>query len=162
MRLYEISNNYQRIADAIENSDEISTELLQELDAVEQNMSAKIENIGALIANLECEAQAIDEVIERQFVRQKRVNKKIENLKDYIKFELERCGINKMSTPQFDLSIRANPPSVVIQDESSIPEKYFKDRIMRSLDKSLISQDLKNNCDIPGVILERRTRIDIR
>jgi len=97
--------------------------------------------------------------MEQRFTR---VMKKITALKDYLKTNLEQCNIKEVKSPYFDIKIRTNPPSVIIEDESMIPLQYFREKLMRTLDKSTIAQELKNNIMIPGVHLQRQTRLEIR
>lgn len=160
--LYEIANEYQSIASSISDSDEITVEQIEALDQVSEDVKQKAVNIGALIRNLEVEANSINDAIVKMESRQISVNKKIEHLKEYLKLNLERCELKEVKSPMFDIKIKINPAAVVIQDIQSIPDKYFKEIIDRKLDKFLISQELKNEVMIPGVCLERRTRVDIR
>jgi hypothetical protein len=94
--------------------------------------------------------------------RADKLNNKIENIKTWLKSNLEKCDIKEINSPHFDIKIKLNPESVVVKDENLVPYFYFKEIIRRQLDKSLLSKALKDNMIIPGVFLERRTRLEIK
>lgn len=160
--LYEIANEYQEIANIIAECDEISVEQMTMLDQISEDIKQKSINIGALIRNLEVESLSIKDAIDKMESRKISVDKKIENLKEYLKSNLERCDLKEVKSAMFDVKIKINPAAVIVQDMKVIPDKYFKEIIEKRLDKFLIAQELKNEIMIPGVALERRTRIDIR
>ncbi len=160
--LYEIANEYQEIANSIGECDEISVEQIAMLDMVSEDIKHKSINIGSLIRNLEVESNSIKEAIDKMESRKISVDKKIEHLKEYLKVNLERCELKEVKSPLFDIKIKINPAAVFVKDMNAIPDKYFKEIIDRRLDKFLVAQELKNEIMIPGVSLERRTRVDIR
>jgi len=162
MNLYQMSSQYQSLMQNIIESDEITVEQLQSIESVNDSIEEKAKAMGALIKNMEAEYKAIQEAIMTMEERAIILNNKIENIKDYLKINLEKCEIKEVKSPWFDIKIKMNPASVVIKDENLIPTEYFKETLMRKVDKSLISQSLKNNIMIPGVLLERRTRLEIK
>ena len=162
MRLFEITAKYQSLMDEMANCDELTLEQLQAMESVDDSLQEKAKAVGAFIKNMEADYLAIQDAIKTMEERSRKINTKIENLKDYLKSNLEACDIKEVKSPYFDIRIKINPAAVVVQDEALVPEQYFKEKVMRSLDKTLLSQELKNNVLIPGVMLERRTRIEIR
>ena len=42
-------------------------------------------------------------------------------IRDYLLNNMQACGISKIESPWFVLSVKQNPPAVVIDDEASIP-----------------------------------------
>jgi len=162
VKLFEISTQYQALMDEIAQCDELSAEQLQALESVDDSLQEKAKAVGAFIKNMEADYFAINDAIKTMEERARKINTKIENLKQYLKDNLEKCDIKEVKSPFFDIRIKSNPASVIVQDEALVPEQYYKEKVMRSLDKALLSQELKNNVLIPGVMLERRTRIEIR
>jgi len=160
--LYEISSQYEKLMNDIMQCDEINQEQLSSITLIEDNIKDKSINVAAFIKNLESESDCIDKVISSMEERQRKVISKINFLTTYLKENLEKCNINEVKSSMFDIKIKLNPASVVVQDEKIIPSHYFKEMIMKRLDKTMISNELKNNIMIPGVSLERRTRIEIK
>jgi hypothetical protein len=160
--LYEIATEYQVLLNDIINSEEVSEEQISELNNINGDMKLKATNIGSLIKNIETESEAIDNAIENMYQRSKRLKNKADKLREYLKFNMESCKLEKVSSPYFDINIRFNPPSIVIKNENIIPKEYWRENIVTSIDKLLIARELKSNKEIPGIVIERRTRLEIR
>lgn len=160
--LYEIANEYQSLLAQVVNCDEILPEMIDELNSVTGDIKEKAVNVAAFIKNLEAEAEGIEKAVEAMQERALRINRKVDSLRDYLKMNLESCHLNEVKSPFFDIRIRTNPASVAIMDEKLIPEQYFREIMMRKVDKMMLSQELKNNAIIPGVALEKRTRLEIK
>lgn len=150
MKLYEISNEFQKIVDLIENCDEMTPELIAEFESVSQDASAKVINIGAFIKNLEAESQSMDSYIKNMQERQAKVDKKIESLKDYLKYNMDILKLNKVESPEFDVQLRANQYSLDLFDQALIPKEYIRVKESVSISKQDIIKDLKVGCDVPG------------
>jgi hypothetical protein len=160
--LYKIAMEYKQIMDSILECDELTEDHLNDIKAAEGAINDKAIAIGTIINNLDAEAAGIQDALKKMEERFTRAMKKIASLKDYLKSNLEQCNIKEIKSPYFDIKIRTNPPSVIVEDESQIPPQYFREMLMRRLDKSTLAQELKNNAVIPGVHLERQTRLEIR
>jgi Siphovirus Gp157 len=65
---------------------------------------------------------------------------------------MERASLKKLAEPDFTVSLRAVPPSVVVIDEALIPQDYWKPQPPR-LDRQSISAALKSGSGIPGAAL---------
>mgnify|MGYP001563451345 CR=1 FL=1 len=162
MKLFEISTHYQQLMNEISECDELTAEQLQAIESVDDSLQEKAKAVGAFIKNMEADLFAIQDAINTMEKRSSTLCGKIEHLKAYLKDNLERCDIKEIKSPYFDIRIKSNPAAVVVQDEALVPEYYFRSKLIRNLDKTLLSQELKNNVMIPGVTLEKRTRIEIR
>jgi hypothetical protein len=162
MNLYELSAEYQRLMDEVIQSDELSETLLSSIAFMHDSIEDKAKQIGKIIKNLEAEHCAIINAMQEMKQRADKLDNKIENIRDWLKVNMEKCDIKKINSPYFDIQIKNNPASVIIKDETLIPKAYFNEMIMRKVNKSLLSQELKNNIMIPGVFLEYRTRLEIK
>jgi len=83
-------------------------------------------------------------------------------MNDYLKGSMEQTDITKIECPFFKLSIQKNPVSVVIKNEAAIPEKFKKQVISWSIDKTAIKNAIKAGETIPGAVLINGTRLAIR
>lgn len=159
--LFEISNDYLKFMDYLSDIDEIREEDIYKIKEIESSFEECAVNIGLIIKMLDIEYNAISSNIESQEKRRSSVYKKIERLKKYVKEEMERVGTKVAKNSEVALKIKVNPPSVVLDDESLIPEKYFLEKRLLMLDKTHVSRDLKNNISVPGAHLEQKTRVEI-
>lgn len=64
---------------------------------------------------------------------------------------MDALGMRKRELPDLTASIAVGRPSVLITEESAIPDQYI--RVSRSPDKSALLQALKAGGDVPGVTL---------
>ena len=62
------------------------------------------------------------------------------------------ADIKKITAPDFTLSLRSGPASVVVVDEGRIPEAYWESREPR-LNKMGLLVDLKRGVSVPGALL---------
>jgi len=150
MKLYEISNEFQNIVDLIENCDEMSPELIDKLNNVSENASEKVINVAAYIKNLEAESDTMQLYLNNMRNRQDRVEKRIESLKEYLKYNMDILKLNKVESPEFDVQLRANNYSLDLFDQTAIPKEYFRTKESISISKQDIIKDLKVGCDVPG------------
>ena len=150
MKLYEISEEFQKVVDLIENCDEMSTEMIDMLNTVSENAHKKVIAVGAFIKNLAVKAKGMEDYIKNMSERCAKVEKKIGNLKDYLKYNMDILGLSKVESPEFDVSLRANPYSLELFDQSAIPKEYIKVKETLSISKQDIIKDLKVGCDVPG------------
>lgn len=150
MKLYEISSEFQKVVDLIENCDEMSPELIEQLNTVSENASAKVVNVAAYIKNLEAESASMDSYIKNMQDRQAKIDKKTENLKEYLKYNMEVLGLNKVESPEFDVSLRANSFSLDLFDQNAIPKDYLRIKETVTISRQDIIKDLKVGCEVPG------------
>lgn len=160
--LYEISNDYQRVLDSFLDKEIIDISDETELDKLNDDIEKKAINVASYIRNIEIESAAIDDAIKKMKERKERLDRKVEFLKDYLKYNLEKCDKKEVKSPFFDIKVKQNPPKVLVIDESLIPEMYFKVITTRKIDLSMLSKALKNDTFITGAELEKRTRIEIK
>src|SRR5690554_44600 len=112
MKLYELTENYLQL---LEMAEDMDPELLRDtLESIQESIEDKAENTAKLIKSLEADVKAIKEEEKRLADRRKALEKKIENIKDYLQDQLELAGIDKVKRPTITVSIQNNPPSVRI------------------------------------------------
>ena len=83
--------------------------------------------------------------------RQSRYEYKARNLRQSIAILLEDAQLKKFVGIEKTVSIAQKPTSVVIVDESQIPDKFV--RVKKEPNKTAIKDALMNNEDVPGAAL---------
>ena len=155
MKLYEITDAYLSL-DEVEKTDEI----IKVLDNIKDEFNEKAENTVKVIRNFEADIQALRDEEKRLADKRKSLEKKKEDLKEYLYFNMERLKVKKINAGIFDINIQKNPQSIKILDESTIPLKY---KILTyNLDKKQLKEDIKNGADIEGAELVQTEGIRIR
>lgn len=159
--LYLLSAEYQAAAQHLADMDLDDTTVADTLEGLAGELEVKATNIAMMIRNVEAEAEAIREA-ERGMERRRKTKEALtERLRAYLKENMERAGIPPIECPYFRISIRDNPPSVVIDAESQIPAEYMR-QPPAVPDKKAIAAAIKEGHDIPGARVERGNRLEIR
>jgi hypothetical protein len=127
------------------------------LDAIEDSMENKAENIGKFIRNLESDSAAFKNEEDRLAKKRKSIDNKIAGLKKYTKEMLELANKDKMSAGIFNIRLQNNPPSTLILDESKIPSTYKVAQPDKLNGKELLA-DLKKGVKVEGAELAPVTR----
>lgn len=140
--------------------DEETGEILNasDLDELQMARQDKIENIGLYIKNLEAEKEAVKHEKDNFADREKRLGKKIESLKGYLGYALQG---QKFSTPKVAVSFRKSE-SVLIKNESLIPDEYCEFTTTRKPNKKTIKDALKEGKELIGVELLEKQNIQIK
>ena len=160
--LYELAEGYNSIFD-LALDDTMDLQALEEgLQAIEGELSDKVANGIGLIQSLKAMTEAMKAEEKRISNRRKVIEKKTENVKDWYQRNLEAMGKTKVETPRGTMSVQKNPPSLVIDDETKIPDAYF-DIIPEhaELNKEKLKAALKGE-EIPGAHLEQGKGLRIR
>jgi len=154
LNLYELSNDYLTACnDLMSREDDFSPEVIADtLEGLQGDVKVKCINVAAYYKNIQRECDAMREYEVKMQARRKSLESKSENMKKYLESSMIRCGISKITSPEFTLSIRKKPKSVFVDDESLIPRCYTKMKI--TLDKVKIKSEIERGNSVPGVHLE--------
>ncbi|MGY3724989.1 virus Gp157 [Granulicatella balaenopterae] len=163
MNLYELSNNYNQLAQLIEeNSDAVENDvLIDTLDAIETTMEDKAENIAKLVQSLKAEEEGIKAEVKRLNDKKKVITNKQANLKSYLQDVMQQTGKTKFKSGTFSFAIQKNPPKAVIDDLSLLP---FEVLVVQppTPDLNIIKGMLKAGEEVPGAHLEQGESLRIR
>ncbi len=81
-----------------------------------------------------------------------RLDATADNKRRLIARVMERAELPKLTRPEFTLSWRRGAPALVVEDESRIPEDYWKPQPPR-LDRQGLLAELRSGCRVAGVAL---------
>ena len=98
MYLYELTDEYLKLLDAID-AGEIPDEAIEDtLAGIEGEIDEKIDSLACIVKELNAEASAIREEEKTLAERRKAKENKAERLKDYIRQSMEASGKQKVET----------------------------------------------------------------
>ncbi|CAK0768178.1 Viral Gp157 protein [Gammaproteobacteria bacterium] len=163
MTLYELTGQYAEAAETLEDLDLPEEAVRDTLEALETEIAVKAQNIGALILNMEAEASKIETAEKRLADKRRALKNRTKWIRDYLFSGMQTAGLTKLKSPNglFILSIRKNPPSVTIDDQSLIPDRFIRTITEVSVDKAALREELKIR-EVPGARLEVGERLEIR
>ncbi|AIM64245.1 Siphovirus Gp157 [Weissella ceti] len=157
MSLYDLSSKYLEVY----NMDDVDAEAWTDtLDAIDEAIEAKADNIGSLIRSLEADAEMFKKEADRFSAKKKIAENKVKSLKKYVQSNMELLDKPKIKTDRFTFGIRNNAESVEVLNEDMVPDGYTKN--VRTLDKSKIKADLQAGHNIKGVELKRTQSLIIK
>ncbi len=164
MNLYKLANDFTEQATNLADLDLDEQTIADTLESLVFPVEVKATNVAAFILNLEADVTAIKQAEDKIVARRKSIEKRAANLREYLKSNMERCGISEItaSDKTFSLKIRQNPESVKIEDESLIPPDYIVETVTTSINKTLVKKAIKDGFEVAGCRLERGTRLEIK
>jgi hypothetical protein len=170
LRLYEIADTYLHALEDLADIEDLPEEVIADtLEGLQGSFEAKAVSVGAYIRSLEAEVSAIEEVRKGMEVRRRSLERHADRLREYLKQQMERTGLRHIKVPPqrtkapcIILRLKANPPSVVVEDEELVPECYKQQVITTKVLKSEIARDLKADVEVQGAYLVQTTRLVIQ
>jgi hypothetical protein len=162
--LYELSNEYLAVQNKLIEADFDEQTIADTLEGMAGELEVKAQNVAFFIRNLESTADQIKQAEKQMADRRKALENKAATIKDYLKRNMQATGINKIECPYFAISLKKNPPAVLITDEAAIPAEYLVQvpPPPPSVDKKAIAEALKAGVNVAGAELTQGERVDIK
>lgn len=160
--LYKLADDYQRLMDLATDDDAeedislgLSKEFIETLERLEGEITSKVEGCCRVLKSMRSLKDSIDEEIAYLRNRSARLDRAMDELKNYMQIHLERMEISKMQAGIFKVSICNNSqPSVIVLDLDAVPVKFDKPQ-ERQVMLSAIRDAVKAGEEVPGVSVER-------
>ena len=164
MKLYEILPAYNQLLQLADDPNSDDQEICKMLEECEGILQEKATNIAFLVRNMEADAHAMKEAESGIAARRKMIEARACSLRRYVLSSMVAADVRKISCPYFVLSVQKNPPSVIVDDESSVPIQYLRqsEPPPPSIDKKAIIEDIKQGVVIEGVHIEQAERLVIK
>ena len=161
--LYELAAQYRSAADQLSDLDLPPEVVADTLESLSGELEEKAQSVAMLIRNLEVTAEAIKAFEASQAERRKAIERRAESLKDYIRRNMEACGITKIEGTGITLSFRKSS-AVVIDEPALIPPEFMRqpEPPPPAPDKKLIADAIKAGKEIAGAHVEHRQSLQIK
>lgn len=153
-----LSKQLTEISELLETSDGLVTEEIEKRFA---SLSEKIDRCALFRDYAESRIQ----FLEKQALLFKNAAESTKRLVKSFETYLKICVINSgapLRGEQFEINIRKNPPALVLEDLTSIPEEYFELHSETILRKDVLKDHLKMGKEINGARLEQSTGLTIK
>lgn len=155
MKLYELTEIYENI----ENLDD-DVNVASALATVDGALEDKLESIAKVIKNLDATAKAYEDEEKRLKARKMATKNRIDDIKRYVKENLEAMGKDKVEAGIFKWSLQFGPGRVEITDETKIPDAFFVTEIKPL--KTEIKRAIENGEITEGAEIVREKSILLR
>lgn len=167
MKLYEINEEIERLANGLEIDEETGEiinydDIKSQLDKLDLEKERKVDSISWVIETKLAMIEARKEKIKSLQKMNKTDENTVERLKEYLSYALESWDMDKMETAEHKISFRKSV-SVNVYNEELVPAEFIKEKIERSVDKTAIKNYIKESGnEVNGVILVDNKNIQIK
>lgn len=161
--LYQLTHDLKSLVE-LADTEELPVEVVRDtLEGIEGAIEVKATNIAKLTRNLDASAQAIREAAKAMLERAERVERRADSIRAYLLWAMQAGEMQKIECPEFKISRRKNPVSVVIDEWHELPD-IFKVHKPSPLvpDKKAIKDAIENGQKVPGAHLFQNERIEIK
>ena len=158
MSLYHLTEQYRGALAELSDADLPEEVVADTLEALEGELVQKGQAVAAFALNLAAEVEAIKAVEKRISDRRKALERRAEGLRDYLRTNMEKAGISEIKAidGSFTAKLAKGRPSVVIDDESLIPDDSEFVKWRREVSKTAVGDAIKAGHDVPGARIEVR------
>ena len=127
--LYHLVQDYRQLEE-IDTDGELDEHALQAIHDTLEGLQGEIEikatNVGAFVLNLEAYAEAAAEASKALSARAKRIQRRADVMREYLRTHIAGAGIKKIEGPEFTLARKMNPPAVIIEPGAQLPEEFLQ------------------------------------
>lgn len=141
--LYELTGQMQALLALMEDPD-VDPQIIEDsLEAVSGEIEVKADGYARVMAELEARKAAVKAEKDRLAALESSLGKNIDRMKESLKTSMIATGKTKFKTDLFSFSVQKNPPKVVIDDLSRIPEGFLIPQPPK-VDTASIKESLKS------------------
>ena len=160
MNLYEITREALELASLLE-TEELTPELEQMLVINQEQLQTKAGNYAKVIANIQSDADAIDNEIKRLKAMKESKERAITRLKEAVKNAMLVSSIDKIESPLFKLSTRRSE-SVEVDIVEALPSEFINVKNVVTADKVAIKEAIKRGENVFGARLIENFNLQIK
>ena len=117
-------------------------------------LKEKSNQLELILKDLESKEEKCKEIADFYAKKAKQANEKRKALKELIITTMKGLGAKRLETETGTFTIKNNAPSLKIDNEDLIPQKFVSYIQTRKIEKNKIKKEIKNGVEIPGAHLE--------
>ena len=164
MKLYELSNDYLALMEAIEN-DELPEEAVADtLESIVVGIEDKADNIACILKSISADINAIKTEEDRLAERRKKKERLHERIKQYLSDELLKVGMDKVETARNKITFRK---SEAVEIDATFMEWALthRDDLLTygkpTVNKTKVKDAIKSGAEIVGAQIVSKQNIQI-
>lgn len=153
--LYTLTGEMRELLSMAEDGDEGFAEaLIETMGAQSEMIDEKIEATIFVAKSLEADAEACENEAKRLMDRAKRLKGNASTCKQRVLEVMQQLGREKIKRPLISITLAKPRQIVAVDDESKLTSEYVSTKVVRTPDKRLILECLKNGETVPGCRLD--------
>lgn len=164
MKLYELSEAYTSALDLFTDPEQSFNDCLitDTLESIELDFNEKVRQTAAVIKTMQAEADAIKTAIASMYARQKSLENRADDLKAYLLRNMQTVGKTQIKSPWLVVSVQKSPASLVVIDESKIPNIFKTEVLTVKIDKTAIKKAWSDDMPVAGCELVQGEHLRIK
>ena len=164
--LFTLAGQYQQLAEKLADMDLDAQTVADTIEAsgLSDEIAQKAAGIEMVARSFEMYTPALDSEIERMTKLKTSCIKKAQGLREYLKANMQACGIDKIETPLFKISLQNNPPAVDVYELGLLPSEYMRQALPPppAPDKAAIKAALVAGKDVQGARLVQGVSLRVK
>lgn len=161
MTLYEMTDNYKAVLEMAQNPDIDEQAIKDTLESIQGDIKEKADGYAKVIKELDWETDKLTAEIKRLTDRKNTIQNNIAYMKQSLKEAMTVTGNLKFRTDLFSFNIQKNPPTLIVDNEETIPSKYLIPQEPK-IDKKAIIDFIKNGNKVTYAHIEQSEGVRIR
>lgn len=154
-QLYKLSEQHRELQEMVSSGDMTLDDLKDTFEGLEGEFNEKAVSLIHVVNNMSSDTTEIDTEIKRLQGRKKAITNKQDNMREYLRTNMEASGITKIECPLFSISLAKGRDTVVIEDDQKIPDELIDVSVVQKPDKREILAKLKAGEEVPGCRIEK-------
>lgn len=162
--LYVLAHEFRQAAEKLADLDLDPQTVKDTLDGMSGELEVKASATAAVIRNMESLAGQIKDAEKQMAERRKAIEARAENLAAYLLSNLQHAGIQKVETPHFAITVKANPGHVEVYDEKMVPAEFLRQKPPPppEPDKAALKVALLKGIEVQGARFVKGHRLEIK
>ncbi|EFB72009.1 MULTISPECIES: siphovirus Gp157 family protein [Providencia] len=153
-----IAADYDKLQQLVESGEFSAEDVADTLEGLEGELGDKLDAIMVHVRNIEGQAETLSKESKRLAERKNQFDNQIKNLKQYALTCLLTSGKDSLKTLRNTFTARKGTVSVVIDDESLLPDELIDVQTVTAPDKKAIKARIDKGEIIDGAHLETGAR----
>lgn len=161
--LYALADEYRADLAKLADLDLDDETIADTLESMGGELQVKATNVAAFAAHLDGLAGQMKDAEKRMKARREAVERRAERMRHYLLHSMQHAGIQRIESPEFTLSIKANPAAVEVYEPGLIPAEFLRqpEPPPPTPDKAAIKAAIKAGKEVPGAKLTQGVRLAI-
>jgi uncharacterized protein YdbL (DUF1318 family) len=159
--LYELTASFMEVLGMAQDPNIDPQAITDTLEMIEGEIEEKADGYAKVIKELEADANKLTAEITRLTDRKQALQNNIKNMKQSLTNAMQLTGKTKFKTDLFSFNVQKNPPSLVIDDDTKIPQEFYVPQEPK-IDTSAIKELLKSGEAVEYAHLEQSEGVRIR
>lgn len=162
--LYDLTDTMKHLLDLAQ-SGEIEQETIDatiESMDLKSDVENKIESYVIVMDELKAQSKRIKAEEQRLAKRRKSIEKNEKRMKETLLDQMKLIDMPKVKTDKFTIWYQNNPESLLVNDESNIPKRFYNEQAPRLDRKALLNELRASDEEIDGVEIRQTEGIRYR